>query len=63
MSDFILSIANAKKLLEVFYNSPYHLSIPYVDMLHKLQEQNGNLTLKEYIDIEVETANKAQNSE
>ena len=63
MTDFIISYEQAKKLLEVFYNSSYHLSIPYVEILHKMQENNGHLTLKDHVDFEIEVANKAKNSE
>ena len=38
---FLVNYEDAKKLLEVFYNSPYKNVLPYVEILHKMPEIDG----------------------
>jgi len=35
---FKITYDDIKKLLGVFYNSPYQISAPYVDILHNLKD-------------------------
>lgn len=52
MSNFIISFEDAKKILSVFYNSPYRNVVGFVDILHAIKEEGTELSLKEKIDIE-----------
>jgi len=49
--NFRISYEDAKKLLGVFYNSPYAVSAPFVMILDGLQNDEG-ITLKTCIDVE-----------
>jgi hypothetical protein len=57
MNYFAISDEEAKKLLEVFYNSPYKNVLPYVEILHNMREVNEissfDVTLKEHLEKEV----------
>jgi hypothetical protein len=59
MANFLLNYDDAKKLLDVFYKSPYGVVHPYVEILHGLKEDISALTLKEHLELEVEALNKA----
>lgn len=52
MSNFTISFEDAKKILSVFYNSPYRNVVGFVDILHAIKEEGTELSLKEKIDIE-----------
>jgi hypothetical protein len=60
MLSFSINYEDAKKLLEVFYNSPYKNVLPYVEIMHNMQEINGSLSLKERLDIEVKNLNQVE---
>lgn len=49
---FKLSYDEAKKLLQVFYQSPYQISAPYVHILDNLLNEDA-LTLKKCIEAEM----------
>lgn len=55
---FKLSYENAKKLLSVFYGSPYQVSAPFVAMLDNLVNEEGH-TLRDAIDKEIEASKEA----
>lgn len=38
---FSISYENAKKILEVFYNSPYLAALPYIEILHNMKQRMG----------------------
>jgi hypothetical protein len=52
MSHFTLSYEDAKKILGVFYNSPYRNVAYFVDILHASKEEGTDITLKQKIDLE-----------
>lgn len=52
MSNFTLSYEDAKKILSVFYNSPYRNVVGYVEIMHGLKEEGTELTLKNKVDLE-----------
>ena len=53
---FAIKGEDAKKLLEVFYNSPYKNVLSYVEILHNMREVNEissfDTTLKEHLEKE-----------
>jgi hypothetical protein len=49
---FTIEYEDLKKILSVFYNSPYRNVVNFVEILHNLKEIDSNLTLKQKIDIE-----------
>lgn len=51
--DFKLSYEDAKKILSVFYTSPYQVSAPFVAILDNIQNEDGQ-TLRNCIEAEVE---------
>lgn len=55
--NFKLSYEDAKKILSVFYTSPYQVSAPYVAILDNIKNEDDH-TLRQCIEAEVE-ANKA----
>jgi hypothetical protein len=63
MVNFTLSYEDAKKLLHVFYHSPYQVAASYVDMLHALEEIGSSLTLKDHVDAEAQLLNAVNNKE
>ncbi len=44
MNYFAISDEEAKKLLEVFYNSPYKNVLPYVEILHNMPKFGDSST-------------------
>jgi len=57
--NFIISYEDAKKILEVFYNSTYKQVLPYVEIMHGLCEEKGSLSLKERLDLEQKALQEA----
>lgn len=57
--NFKLSYENAKKLLSVFYSSPYNVSAPFVALLDNLQNEDGD-TLRCAIDKEIEALKQTE---
>lgn len=55
--NFKLPYEEAKKLLHVFYQSPYQVSAPFVHMLDNLSNEEG-VTLRQSIEAEIATNNK-----
>ena len=49
--NFTISYEDAKKILAVFYQSPYQVSAPYVAILDGLVNAEG-VTLKACVDVE-----------
>lgn len=41
--NYSLSYEDAKALLIVFYNSPYQVSAPFVEILHKMKAEDGSI--------------------
>ena len=58
--DFKISYEDAKKVLGVFYNSPYSLSAPYVVILDNLVSVDGNETLRLAIEKEHEAGKQVE---
>ncbi len=54
--NFKIPYIEAKKILSVFFQSPYQVSAPYVAVLDALENEEGK-TLRECIEAEIE-ANK-----
>lgn len=56
MLSFCIGYEDAKKLLEVFYSSPYKNVLPYIEIMHNMREINEtssfNTTLKEHLEKE-----------
>lgn len=50
--DFKISYEDAKKILGVFYNSPYQNVLPYVAILDNLKSVDCDLTLKQAVEAE-----------
>jgi hypothetical protein len=55
---FAIEYEDLKKLLNVFYNSPYRNVVGYIELLHNLKETESDITLKEKIDLEIALAAK-----
>lgn len=42
---FKINYEDVKRLLGIFYNSPYQVSAPYVELLHNLKDDNEGIFL------------------
>lgn len=61
--DFKISYENAKKILGVFYNSPYQNVLPYVAILDNLKSDDCDLTLKQAVEAEHAASLETPNAE
>ena len=61
--DFKISYEDAKKILGVFYNSPYQNVLSYVAILDNLKCVDSDLTLKEAVEAEHAASLVTQNAE
>jgi len=50
--NFTISYEDAKKILGVFYNSPYQNVVPYVAILDNLKSIEADITLKQAVEAE-----------
>jgi len=60
--DFVISYEDAKKILGVFYNSPYQNVLPYVAILDNLKCSNADVTLKQAVEAEHEARIAAESA-
>jgi hypothetical protein len=50
--DFKLAYEDAKKLLNIFYQSPYQVSAPFVAILHEMNCLGIEMNLKQALEAE-----------
>lgn len=57
---FTITYEDVKKLLGVFYNSPYQVSAPYVDIIHNMKGEDGQSFLH-HLEVEKSIVAAQQN--
>lgn len=60
MKNFIINVEDSKKLLSVLYSLPYHQAVPFVEIMHSLKEEDGEVTLLSHLKQESNNQVKEQ---